>query len=68
VAEKYLDAAELMAEELAAAAGNVVVGVAVLAGIAAGDAICCARLGGGGFIRRGRLGGWRTQAGFAIHL
>jgi len=45
VAEKYLEAGELMAEEPEAAAGNVVVGIAVLAGIAAGDAICCVRLG-----------------------
>jgi hypothetical protein len=45
VAEKYLEAAELMAQEPEAAAGNVVVGVAVLAGIAAGDAICCVSLG-----------------------
>jgi hypothetical protein len=44
VAEKYLEAAELMAEEPEAAAGHVVVSVAVLAGIAAGDAICCASL------------------------
>jgi hypothetical protein len=45
VAEKYLEAAELMAEEPGAAAGNVVVGVAVLAGIEASDAVCCVGLG-----------------------
>jgi hypothetical protein len=45
VAEKYLEAAELMADEPEAAAGNVLVGVALLAGIAAGDAVCCVSLG-----------------------
>lgn len=44
VAEKYLDVAELIDSEDGAAI-NVCVGVAVLAGIAAGDAICAAALG-----------------------
>jgi hypothetical protein len=44
VAEKYLEVAELAAVEDGAAV-NVAVGVAVLAGIAAGDAICTAAIG-----------------------
>jgi hypothetical protein len=39
VAEKYLEAAELVSTEDGAAI-NVAIGIAVLAGIAAGDAIC----------------------------
>jgi hypothetical protein len=46
VARRYLDVAELTAEEEDAAAWrNIAVGNAVLAGIAAADALCCARLG-----------------------
>jgi hypothetical protein len=44
VAEKYLDVANLIDSEDGAAI-NVCVGVAVLAGIAAADAICAAALG-----------------------
>lgn len=44
VAEKYLEVAELMADEDGAAV-NVCVGTAILAGIAAGDAICLAATG-----------------------
>lgn len=44
VAEKYLEVAKLIDSEDGAAI-NVCVGVAVLAGIAAGDAICAAALG-----------------------
>ena len=44
VAEKYLEVAMLIDSEDGAAI-NVCVGVAVLAGIAAGDAICAAALG-----------------------
>jgi hypothetical protein len=44
VAEKYLEVANLIDSEDAAAI-NVCVGVAVLAGIAAADAICAAALG-----------------------
>jgi hypothetical protein len=44
IAEKYLDVAELAATEDGTAI-NVAVGVAVLAGIAAGDAICIAAIG-----------------------
>jgi len=44
VAESYLDVAELISSEDGTAI-NVCVGVAVLAGIAAGDAICAAALG-----------------------
>lgn len=44
VAEKYLEAAELIATEDGAAI-NVCVGNAILAGIAAGDAICMAAIG-----------------------
>jgi hypothetical protein len=46
VARRYLDVADLTAgEEDAAAWHDVAVGNAVLAGIAASDALCCARLG-----------------------
>lgn len=44
VAEKYLEVAELAAGE-GGAAINVTVGIAVLAGIAAGDAICLTAIG-----------------------
>lgn len=44
VAEKYLEVAEIAAQEDGAAI-NVTVGIAVLAGIAAGDAICIASTG-----------------------
>jgi uncharacterized protein (UPF0254 family) len=44
IAEKYLDVACLVAEEDGAAI-NVCVGLAVLAGIAAGDAVCIAATG-----------------------
>lgn len=44
IAEKYLEVAELAASEDGAAI-NVAVGVAVLAGIAAGDAICIEGIG-----------------------
>ena len=44
VAEKYLEVAELISSEEGVAI-NVAVGVAVLAGIAASDAICAAALG-----------------------
>lgn len=45
IAEKYLEVAQLAATESGAAVNNVVVGVAVLAGIAASDAICLAARG-----------------------
>jgi len=45
IAGKYLEAAELMASEEGQAAKNVVVGIAVLAGIAAGDALCLVATG-----------------------
>jgi hypothetical protein len=46
VARRYLEVAELSAsEDDAAAWRNVATGNAVLAGIAASDALCCARLG-----------------------
>jgi hypothetical protein len=45
VAERYLTVAEIAAEEDAEASHNVAVGNAVLAGIAASDALCCLRLG-----------------------
>ncbi|HZI96628.1 MAG TPA: hypothetical protein VFD41_03775 [Actinomycetales bacterium] len=45
VAERYLTVAELAAEDDAHASRNVAVGNAVLAGIAASDALCCLRLG-----------------------
>lgn len=44
IAEKYLEVAELISSEDGAAV-NVCVGLAVLAGIAAGDAICIAATG-----------------------
>ena len=44
IAEKYLEVAELAATE-DGMASNVAVGLAVLAGIAASDAICIAALG-----------------------
>lgn len=44
IAEKYLEVAEIAAMEDGAAV-NVAVGVAVLAGIAASDAVCIAALG-----------------------
>jgi hypothetical protein len=44
IARKYLEMAELADSEEAAEAKNVAAGNAVLAGIAASDAICCARL------------------------
>ena len=45
VATAYLDTAELAATEDTPEARNVAAGNAVLAAIAASDAICCARLG-----------------------
>lgn len=45
IAEKYLEVGQLAATESGAAVNNVVVGVAVLAGIAASDAICLAARG-----------------------
>jgi hypothetical protein len=45
LAERYLTVAELASEEEAEASHNVAVGNAVLAGIAAADALCCLRLG-----------------------
>lgn len=45
IAEKYLEVAQLAATESGAAINNVVVGVSVLAGIAATDAICLAARG-----------------------
>ena len=45
VAERYLTLAELAAEDDSSASRNVAVGNAVLAGIAASDALCCLRLG-----------------------
>ncbi len=46
MARRYLDVAELAAaEDDAASWRNVAVGNAVLAGIAAADALCCIRLG-----------------------
>lgn len=44
IAQKYLEAADMVAVEDGAAV-NVCVGLAVLAGIAAGDAICIAAMG-----------------------
>jgi len=44
-AEKYLEVADLVACEDSAEAHNVSTGLAVLAGIAAADAACCAGLG-----------------------
>lgn len=45
IAQKYLEVGELAATEEGPAANNVVVGICVLAGIAAGDAICLAATG-----------------------
>lgn len=45
VAKQYQELSHLKAEEKAGAARNAAVGNAVLAGIAASDAICCYRLG-----------------------
>lgn len=45
IAGRYLDVAELAASEEGPGANNVVVGIAVLAGIAASDAICLAATG-----------------------
>lgn len=45
VAAKYLDVAELVASETGRAVNNVVVGIAVLAGIAAADSLCLIALG-----------------------
>ncbi len=45
VARAYLEVASLAAEELIEEARNVAAGNAVLAAVAASDAICCARLG-----------------------
>lgn len=42
---RYLEVAELAAAEEGAGANNVVVGIAVLAGIAASDAICLVATG-----------------------
>lgn len=44
-AEKYLEVAELVATEDSLESHNVATGLAVLAGIAAGDAACCKTLG-----------------------
>lgn len=45
IAQKYLEVAELASTEEGPAANNAVVGVAVLAGIAASDAICLSATG-----------------------
>ena len=45
VATKYLEAAELAASDTGQAVNNVVVGIAVLAGIAAADSVCMVALG-----------------------
>lgn len=45
IAARYLEIAELAASEEGAGANNVVVGIAVLAGIAASDAICLSATG-----------------------
>lgn len=45
IATRYLEIAELAAAEEGPGANNVVVGIAVLAGIAASDAICLAAIG-----------------------
>ncbi|WP_109505343.1 hypothetical protein [Nocardioides speluncae] len=45
IAAKYLEAGELAATEEGPAANNVVVGICVLAGIAAGDALCLTSVG-----------------------
>jgi hypothetical protein len=44
-AEAYLETAELAHDEASDGFANVTAGLAVLAGIAASDAICCVRLG-----------------------
>ena len=45
IAARYLDVAELAATEEGPGANNVVIGIAVLSGIAASDAICIAATG-----------------------
>ncbi|MFZ2501737.1 MAG: hypothetical protein WAW88_03550 [Nocardioides sp.] len=45
IAARYLEVAELAATEEGPGANNVVVGIAVLAGIAASDAVCLAATG-----------------------
>lgn len=45
MAHAYLETAELVASERREGFSNVTAGLAVLAGIAASDAICCMRLG-----------------------
>lgn len=45
IAAKYLEVGELAATEEGPAANNVVVGICVLAGIAAGDALCLTSTG-----------------------
>lgn len=45
IASRYLEIADLAAVEEGAGANNVVVGIAVLAGIAASDAICISATG-----------------------
>ncbi|MCB1254255.1 MAG: hypothetical protein M9891_00720 [Austwickia sp.] len=45
IAARYLEVAELAASEEGPGANNVVVGIAVLAGIAASDAVCIAATG-----------------------
>lgn len=45
IAAKYLEVGEVAATEEGPAANNVVVGICVLAGIAAGDALCLAATG-----------------------
>ncbi|HZN14477.1 MAG TPA: hypothetical protein VFB78_09445 [Acidimicrobiales bacterium] len=58
VAEAYLEAASLVRDEpLRDAFASVATGVAVLAGIAASDSVCCARLG-----RRSRADDHREAA------
>ena len=59
VAERYLTVADLAAEDDADTAHNVAVGNAVLAGIAASDALCCLRLFMCGGLRRKRSTAWR---------
>ena len=44
-ARAYLETAELVANEHRQGFSNVTAGLAILAGIAASDAICCVRLG-----------------------
>lgn len=45
IATRYLEVAELAADEEGPGANNVVIGIAVLAGIAASDAICLSATG-----------------------